>query len=502
MKTVKAVLYCRNSDRDLFDFVKGQAESRGFSLSRRNIEKFGRDQREPFDLVFFPADAKQRQLIESVYGGNCAKLCPISETTAPHPPKAEDLEVEVETEGLSPLGIFLEGQRLIYHRTPWHPKTPQDVPLRPVLAEGPDAPAMFGRHPYPIALTLDRYTEILRTSKVNMLATQRQYLDHLLPVWKALPEEVRGRFFVPEKPSSLTRGEDILAYYAIGGEDIPGLETFDGVYPAIEETFVVSSYGDLRGLLNRGDRPVCLAEHGIGRFIPEALTPACPGGTGLRAFVGLFLTPNQQAVDRNLATYPEARCRAIGVPKLDRWHSAPKKRKGNPPVVAITSHWDCSMCDWTRSAWMRFKPAFLELTERYQVLGTGHPRIIDQLIPHYERLGIQWTKELQDVFEHADLLIGDFTSAMDEFASLGRPVVRILPDNGEKANEGALFGGDHPGIAVFSPSDLPSAVAVSLRGGKTLTEQRNKSVEASMTFRDGKCSERAAAEIMAWRKEG
>src|SRR5688572_11910583 len=117
---------------------------------------------------------------------------------------------------------------------------------------------------------------------IDFLSSQRQYAEHLLPVFFALPPEERGTFYAVDKAASKVQAE-------VG-------EHFKRTYPTTKGTLtVVSSYNDFR-VAHRAGRKVVLLNHGSGQNYQGALKNhgAYAGGSG-RKEVALFLEPGPYA---------------------------------------------------------------------------------------------------------------------------------------------------------------------------------------------------------------
>lgn len=241
------------------------------------------------------------------------------------------------------------------------------------------------------------------TATVDVVATHGHYLDHVLPVWEALPHGMRGDVYVnrgiecahPTRPLSEVR-------------DASGF-------------MLCSSIADAR----RSRRPVILAEHGVGQSYGGdnvcANNSSYAGGGG-RANVGLFLSTNEQCAARDRDRYPHATVRVIGSPYLAHLRSTVTNPDNPRPVVAITSHWPGGVCNETLSAWGEFHDGFQQLAAdgRFDVIGHGHPRIIRSLAPHYERMGVPVVPSLMETLARCDVFVADNTSAQYFAAALGR----------------------------------------------------------------------------------
>ena len=130
------------------------------------------------------------------------------------------------------------------------------------------------------------------------------------------------------------------------------------------------------------------------------------------------------------------------------------------------------------------------LAERWTVLGHGHPRILDQLMPVYEELGIEPAYTFEEVLDRASVYCCDNSSTLFEFASLDRPVVVLNPpwyrrevEHGLRFWEAATVGvqvGDQPldiglrldGPGVGSRSRLAER-GPAIAGGAWSVECRN-----------------------------
>jgi CDP-glycerol glycerophosphotransferase len=115
----------------------------------------------------------------------------------------------------------------------------------------------------------------------------------------------------------------------------------------------------------------------------------------------------------------------------------------------------------------------------------------------YNRLRIHATPTLADVFDRADLLVADNTSAMYEFASLDRPVVAVnLPTYRRDVHHGMRFWNLVPGLQCDTPQDLPDVIAAALVDPPEAQAMRTRAVDATYAHTDGGASERAASAIL------
>jgi hypothetical protein len=246
------------------------------------------------------------------------------------------------------------------------------------------------------------------------------------------------------------------------------------------------------------ERPIVLFEHGIG-FSFGGKHTSYAGGGGFRRLVTLFVEPNEYPARRNMQAHgPDVNQVIVGCAKMDAWHVKPPKPRSDPPVVAISFHWDCRICPETRSAWEHFRSALPELASEFRMIGHGHPRILEALAPEYERLGIPVVWDFEEVMETADVYINDASSTLYEFASLDRPVVVLnAPWYRRDQNHGLRFW-EHAdvGVQCDDPDYLADAVREALADSGAQQVKRHKATDAAFKYHDGTSARRAADAIM------
>ena len=142
---------------------------------------------------------------------------------------------------------------------------------------------------------------------IDFLASYPWYVDHIRPVWLALPPEVRGRFYVSQRSIRAADGLPGVTLGRPGGEVRP-------IYTV--------SFGDYRSARMLGRQTIALGQHGAGQSYSND-HPAYPGGRG-QGEVSLFLVPNETAAARTRAAYPRARVEIVGCPKLDALPRGPR----------------------------------------------------------------------------------------------------------------------------------------------------------------------------------
>jgi CDP-Glycerol:Poly(glycerophosphate) glycerophosphotransferase len=312
--------------------------------------------------------------------------------------------------------------------------------------------------------------------KLDILAGERHFLTHLAPIWRALPEELRGTFVV-RTPNLLQPARKL-------GLKVDCLIPF----PRSGNAALVASWGDLR-LIPDGV-PTAYMEHGAG-FTYSGVNdhPSYAGGRGHGA-VELFLCPNEIVAAANRRAYPQAAIEVVGCPKLDHL----KVRGVEGRTVAVSFHWPATICPETSWAFPEYRNYLRTLASLAgaQVLGHGHPRAYRTLSSWYAKYrSIEPVEEFTEVLDRADLYVVDTSSTIYEFAAAGRPVVLLNSMRYRRNIHHGLRFWDHlPGPQVDHGRDLADTVTEMLSGGwRDWEDARRSAVEAVFPFR-GEATER------------
>lgn len=322
---------------------------------------------------------------------------------------------------------------------------------------------------------------------IDAFASLRHYADHLRSVWDALPVEVRGTFWSPGKA-----------------------EPWGTQLTANRDTTRLVLVAAARDVDSMAPNPLVYVEHGAGQTYEGSDSPSYAGGRG-HDRVRLFLCPNDTVAQAWRAAYPTPAV-TVGCPKLDRWHLQQQDEQDDDhgtgshggdgtagPVVAVTFHWDCGLVPETRSAWRHYDRVLPALAANpgWQLLGHGHPRLWPTIRRRWEQLGVDATPDLADVLDRADVLVGDNTSALYEFASLDKPVVVLnAPWYRRHVDHGLRFWSHPPGIQVDTAGQLPAAIRAALADPPVLQQIRRRAVVRAYCATDGHAAERAATAIM------
>lgn len=319
---------------------------------------------------------------------------------------------------------------------------------------------------------------------LTFYASTASYLNHLAPVWAALPAKQRGPFLCP--PRFQRRAVDLGVPYPVWGQPARG-------------HVVTAGWQDSR-LFHY--QPVALVEHGAGQTysdVPREMARSYAGGPG-RDNIGLFLCPGERVAQRNRAAYPDARVEVVGPACLDRWTRARQANsEGAPPTIAVAFHWDgARVCQEARWALPHYWP-LSDLTDwaarhGIRILGHGHPRAEGKLRRLWMTLGVPWAT-YEQVMTEADVLIVDNSSLGFEAAAVGIPVVWLnAPWYRRDVSHGLRFWNYVPGEIVNEPGDLPHATQRALDARRSVWDCRPD----PYAYVDGQCAQRAATALLDW----
>jgi hypothetical protein len=140
--------------------------------------------------------------------------------------------------------------------------------------------------------------------RVNIVASMSHFLDHLLPIYHALPDTVSGSILVPQALLPYTRQCGVTA--------IPFVNDFDAIQKMqqLGGVWLSSAVMDLRRV-NKAQLPSVFCEHGAGQTY-SSNHPSYAGSTADREHVILFICPGQDSVNRYRRTLPGIPAVAVG----------------------------------------------------------------------------------------------------------------------------------------------------------------------------------------------
>lgn len=323
---------------------------------------------------------------------------------------------------------------------------------------------------------------------IDAYASWRHFADHLAPVWLALPEEVRGRFFGPPEVAAWLRRP--AAPYPVSVDDH---------WPGRKRRFpvLVASFGDHHAVR---PRPTVIVNHGAGQSYlgdPAARGHECFAGGPGRERALLHLEPGPLA--GRAAAAAGYRFEMIGSPRLDHWHRSPARpRRG---VVAFGfHHTGMNGPPEQRSAFPHYREAIACMCAQlgHRALGHGHPRSWSRYADFWGSIAVPHVEDFEAVLAEADVYVTDISSTGVEFASTGRPVVWCSsPDYRRGVDHGGRFW-DWPrhSLHVERPEALAAAIHTAEARQSAVVAMQAPMVADVFAAVDGRAAERAAQAIV------
>lgn len=176
---------------------------------------------------------------------------------------------------------------------------------------------------------------------------------------------------------------------------------------------------------------------------------------------------------------------------MDERHGA-----GDPPVVAVSFHWNYHGIPEMRSAFDWYRNAVAELPRSHTVIGHAHPKRRD-LARWYADHDIEYVASFDDVIARADVYVSDNTSTLFEFAATGRPVVVLnAPWYRRDVDHGLRFwAAAGVGINVDQPASMAAGVADAIDDPASARLRRMHAVDMVYTPNDGSSTALAVAAI-------
>lgn len=339
---------------------------------------------------------------------------------------------------------------------------------------------------------------------IDFHASEAQYADHLLPIWRALDASVRGKFF------HMGRLRDYMLSIGVDAADLE-----HGRPHVRDGLIVVASWQDL---LMARHRPAVMVNHGAGqRYAGDAAAAnhgSYSGGEG-RETVVLNICPSERDAAVCRAAQPGVPAVAVGCPKLDSLHAhaatgdgertgistSRERRRVGPVTVAVSFHFPLKLCPESFWAFPHYEKALIDLaadSERgFELIGHGHPRAFEKLRRFYRQISVEPVQRFAEVCERADVYVCDNSSTIFEFASLDRPVVVLnAPWYRRDVEHGLRFWeAADVGVQCDEPADLRAAISLAIEDPPYIAEVRRRIVDGIYAHRDGKAALRAAAAI-------
>jgi hypothetical protein len=332
---------------------------------------------------------------------------------------------------------------------------------------------------------------------MDAIGCERQFIDHLAPVWRALPE--RGRFLTDaalvEYAASRGIEAEAIDADALRRSSRPPIARIEDGPQAF-----VASIGDTKVARRLGYRRFAFIEHGAGQAYNgvrgmAARHPSYAGG-GDREDVELFLVPNDYSADLWRAAYPAARVEVVGSPRLD---DLPRRVAGPGPVACVSFHWPAYVCPEAGTALGHYAKVLPELAAAFpgRVIGHAHPKgdWPARMARLYRRWGIPFVADFDEVCRRADVYVCDNSSTIFEFAATGRPVVVLnSPEYRRNVHHGLRFWeAATVGLQVNEPADLIATVQDALQDAPEQQVARESALRLIYAQRAGSAATAAAA---------
>jgi len=336
---------------------------------------------------------------------------------------------------------------------------------------------------------------------IDALGYERQFIDHLAPVWRRLPDSIRGDFYV----------EPSLVEYAAGKIAHPiararlNINRGRMVPPAPRgRPALVASYGDTKEARRFGYGPLVYLEHGIGQsYGTNSDAAGSYSGGKDRDDTDLFLVPGPDPAARWRAAYPAARVEIVGSPHLD---DLPRREASDDPtpVVAVSFHWPASLTisGYAGTAIGDYAPVLADVSRRWTTIGHAHPKgdWPERARRTFDRAGIPFVDSFDEVCRRADIYVCDNSSTIYEFAAMGRPVVllnaRHWHRNGPELGL-RFWAASGVGVQVDDPAYLIRAIDYALEDDLVMQRARDDNLAKVYQPRSGG-AQLAADAIADW----
>lgn len=322
--------------------------------------------------------------------------------------------------------------------------------------------------------------------RLNVLAAEPHFVDHLAPVWNSFPASRRGVFYTRS-----TLAQEQAAKFGIKTK--PWTEQ---VNP--KQVFLCAAFGDLNQLHKVGVDTV-LMEHGAGFTFQSTHSSYAGGKHPARDNVKLFLAPGPRTADKLREAHPTTPVVEVGCPKLDNRIIATRPEPSTPPTVVVSFHWDCKVVPETRWAFPFYQRSLIQLAKssNIRLVGHAHPRARRQLKPFWAKLGVPFVEDFNEVLDIADVYVADATSTIYEAAAVGIPVVVLnSPMYRRDVEHGLRFWeAANVGPNCDTSRELPAKIFEALNPSEVQLKETDRCLDVVYTHRDGTSSKRAVKAI-------
>lgn len=310
------------------------------------------------------------------------------------------------------------------------------------------------------------------------------FIDHIAPVWLALPPERRGPFFV--HPDLRDHAEK----RGIPADPYHGYIDYEGPY-------MVANHGNMKEVL-KSEMPCIHIEHGCGlTYTGGNDSPSMFPLHKLGRFANVIIVPGSNLADRYRRAYPQSQVFAVGSPKMDKWCN----RTVTVPTdytVCFSTHFNRSKRPEATSTFSHYLPVLPELAQHFKgrIIGHAHPHIWDEVKPVYEEHGIEPVQDFEEVLSRAHVYLTDSSSTLYEAALAGLRVVALnAPWYRRDVHHGLRFWDHIPGLQCDNPEDLIDCIELAAEDPPSLRHAREDALDHVYEYRDGYSGLRAATAI-------
>lgn len=290
--------------------------------------------------------------------------------------------------------------------------------------------------------------------QIDFLARQPYFIDHLLPIYLALPTHMQGDFYAMG---------DVARNRLVGKVPAAKIRSYIDDGDCGGFPIVTAAYGDaVRAATSNPQRRVILLEHGVGLTFGKA---AYADGVGQRNRIAMMPVQNKFVLNKVHPELQHIPHPIVGVPKLDKWKDVQfKKPSGTPLIVFAFHHGDKhSRPAEVGSAWEHYYEYLPHLARSHNIAVHQHPSSAgtrQAFMDVIRRHGIREIDEFDEVMEKADVLVNDCGSAAYEFSVTGKPVILMNAPWFDLRKEWGIrfWSYSDIGVNVNAPEELHGAI--------------------------------------------
>ena len=229
---------------------------------------------------------------------------------------------------------------------------------------------------------------------IHGLIWMTRIADHIIPIWKQLPQHQRGTLWVRDQyyrrvKTKYPEVKELAPYRSHRGR--AELKSNEG--PVIVGNEL--AYKEAKRVGNKA----ILTTHCCGETLgyPNTVMPAyVTQGKSSPEDVLLFLAPGHHIAEVFKKNNPGTEVRVIGSPKLDRWHNGFIKPDNPKPKVVISFTWNWQDRQWRewagfiKGAWAYYQKVIPKLKSNdWEIYGNAHPKMQGVAYPFYKSRGIK-----------------------------------------------------------------------------------------------------------------